>query len=117
MLREQQEISDAYTKEVESQLTWWELISGRSNDRSSTLRRFLLGLGAQIIVQLSGINATSYYLPTVLQSSVNLSEVMSRLLTAVNGIPYTVASFVGMMLIDRWGRRGAMLIGRSNEDI
>lgn len=117
VLREQQEISDAYAKEIESQLTWWELISGRSNDQSSTLRRFLLGLGAQIIVQLSGINATSYYLPTVLQSPVNLTEVMSRLLTAVNGIPYTIARFVGMMLIDRWGRRGAMLIGKSSEFI
>lgn len=45
--------------------------------------------------------------------TLNLTEVMSRLLTAVNGIPYTIASFVGMMLIDRWRRRGAMLIGMS----
>lgn len=68
VLRDQQQISDAYAKEVESQLTWWELLSGRSNAQSSTLRHFLLGLGAQIVVQLSGINTTSYYLPTVLQS-------------------------------------------------
>lgn len=35
----------------------------------------------------------------------------ARLLTAINGIPYTFFSFAGMMMIDRWGRRGAMLFG------
>lgn len=111
VVAEHRSIVLAYQEEKAAQVTWRELFSNRSSGGLSTLRRFMLGLGSQIIVQLSGINATSYYLPTVLQSSVNLSDKLSRLLTAANGIPYTIASFVGMLLIDKWGRRGAMLIG------
>ncbi|KAJ3529527.1 hypothetical protein NM208_g9719 [Fusarium decemcellulare] len=69
---------------------------------SEALRRFVLGLGTQLIVQLSGINATSYYLPTVLIESVGLEEKLARLLTAVNPVHYIFFSYLGMMLIDKW---------------
>ncbi|XHG06838.1 hypothetical protein AWENTII_010015 [Aspergillus wentii] len=111
---EKNEILIAYRAEKDNAVSWWDLLRNRTNDgKSGTLRRFVLGLGTQVIVQLSGINATSYYLPTVLTASVGLPEKRARLLTAVNGIPYTIFSFLGMMMIDRWGRRGAMLFGSS----
>ncbi|KAL4925865.1 uncharacterized protein BDV17DRAFT_294130 [Aspergillus undulatus] len=80
---------------------------------AGALRRFLSSQGTQIIVRLSGVNATSYYLLTVLTSSVGLGEKLSRLLTACNSVHYISFSYLDMMLIDKWGRRGAMLIGSS----
>ncbi|CAG7934091.1 unnamed protein product [Penicillium olsonii] len=112
VIAERNEILHAYKAETENHVPWSKLLRGQAQG-PGTLRRFVLGLGTQVIVQLSGINATSYYLPTVLTSSVGFKEKMARLLTAVNSIHYIFFSYLGMMLIDKWGRRGAMLIGSS----
>lgn len=112
VIAERNEILRAYRSETENKVSWGMLLRGQAKG-PGTLRRFLLGLGTQIIVQLSGVNATSYYLPTVLSQSVGLGEKLSRLLTAVNSVHYIFFSYLGMMLIDKWGRRGAMLIGSS----
>ncbi|KAL3439989.1 hypothetical protein BJX65DRAFT_300766 [Aspergillus insuetus] len=112
VIAERNEILQAYKAEMENNVSWGMLLRGHAKG-PGTLRRFLLGLGTQIIVQLSGVNATSYYLPTVLSQSVGLGEKLSRLLTAVNSVHYIFFSYLGMMLIDKWGRRGAMLIGTS----
>ncbi|WKT49572.1 Sugar/inositol transporter [Fusarium oxysporum f. sp. vasinfectum] len=112
VLAERNEIVRAYKLETENTMTWSQLIRGGSDKGGSrALRRFVLGLGTQLIVQLSGINATSYYLPTVLIESVGLEEKLARLLTAVNSVHYIFFSYLGMMLIDKWGRRGAMIYG------
>ncbi|KAH7215292.1 general substrate transporter, partial [Fusarium oxysporum] len=114
VLAERNEIVRAYKLETENAMTWSQLIRGGSDKGGSrALRRFVLGLGTQLIVQLSGINATSYYLPTVLIESVGLEEKLARLLTAVNSVHYIFFSYLGMMLIDKWGRRGAMIYGTS----
>lgn len=110
VIAERNEILFAFLAEKENNVSWRMLLKGQANG-PGTLRRFLLGLGTQVIVQLSGINATSYYLPTVLTSSVGLKEKLARLLTACNSIHYIFFSYLGMMLIDKWGRRGAMLVG------
>ncbi|KAJ5280289.1 hypothetical protein N7478_005661 [Penicillium angulare] len=112
VIAERNEILHAYQADMENKVSWKMLLKGQANG-PGTLRRFFLGLGTQIIVQLSGINATSYYLPTVLVNSVGLKEKLARLLTAVNSIHYIFFSYLGMMLIDKWGRRGAMLVGSS----
>ncbi|OJJ42115.1 hypothetical protein ASPZODRAFT_20761 [Penicilliopsis zonata CBS 506.65] len=112
VVAERNEILHAYRAERDNAVSWGDLLRNRTRDNGQgTLRRFVLGLGTQIIVQLSGVNATSYYLPTVLTASVGLPDRLARLLTAANGIHYTFFSFLGMMLIDKWGRRGAMLFG------
>ncbi|KAF4906631.1 Sugar transporter STL1 [Colletotrichum viniferum] len=114
VLAERNEIVRAYKQETENAMTWSQLFRGASEKGGSgALRLFLLGLGTQLIVQLSGINATSYYLPTVLIESVGLEEKLARLLTAANSVHYIFFSYLGMMLIDRWGRRGAMIYGTS----
>ncbi|KAJ5618227.1 hypothetical protein N7528_006870 [Penicillium herquei] len=115
VIAERNEILHTYRAERENNLSWGMLLRGQANG-PGTLRRFLLGLGTQVIVQLSGVNATSYYLPTVLVSSVGLKEKLARLLTAANSVQYVFFSYLGMMLIDTWGRRGAMLCGMVSFD-
>ncbi len=112
VIAEKNEILRLYQAEKKFGVGWWDLLRGRTGQSGpGTLRRFLLGVGTQLIVQFSGINATSYYLPIVLTTSLGFENKKARLLTAVNGIQYTFFSFVGMMMIDTWGRRGAMVLG------
>ncbi|CEI40025.1 unnamed protein product [Fusarium venenatum] len=60
--------------------------------------------------QFSGINIMSYYMPTILINSVGLTERMTRLLSACNAVSYLVFSSAAILLVERWGRRGLMLL-------
>ena len=80
-------------------------------DQEQTLRRLLLACGTQLMQQFSGVNALGYYLPTLLQQSVGLSEETARLLTGVNGTIYLFAACCCLLIIDRFGRRKMMLYG------
>ena len=55
--------------------------------------------------------AKTYYLPTVLQKSVGLSDTLSRLLTAVNSVQYLLFSLIGIFYVEQWGRRKLMMYG------
>jgi MFS family permease len=65
--------------------------------------------------QLVGINVTSYYLPLVLQNSVGLSNNLARLLAACNSVSYLAFSFIGLLLIERAGRRHLMMWGAAGQ--
>jgi hypothetical protein len=52
----------------------------------------------------------SYYLPLVLINSVGLSNSMSRLLSACNATSYFVFACVAVIMVERFGRRGLMLM-------
>jgi MFS family permease len=90
-----------------------DIIRGRAREKSgtNTIRGLVLGMGAQAFQQFTGINVTSYYLPTVLTSSVGLSESLARLLTACNSVQYLCFSLIGIPNVERWGRRRLMMFG------
>ena len=73
--------------------------------------RLILGVGTQIMQQLTGVNIICYYLPYVLTESVGLDGSKARLLAAVNATTYFCSTFVGLALIERWGRRRLMIYG------
>ncbi|EYE93350.1 sugar porter family MFS transporter [Aspergillus ruber CBS 135680] len=106
------EIVDAVEYERQNSISWLNLLRGKTGDQGGTcaIRRLLLGAGAQAMQQLSGINVTSYYLPTVLMESVGMSEKMSRLLAACNSVSYLLAGLVAIPHIERWGRRRLFMI-------
>ncbi|EXK44431.1 hypothetical protein FOXG_18729 [Fusarium oxysporum f. sp. lycopersici 4287] len=81
----------------------------------ATLRRLLLGANTQLMQQFGGINIMSYYMPTVLINSVGLSESMARLLSACNAVSYLIFSSIAILLVERWGRRGLMLLSTSGQ--
>ncbi|CRG86234.1 Sugar transporter STL1 [Talaromyces islandicus] len=78
-------------------------------------RRFILGAGTQFMQQFQGINIMSYYLPTVLINSVGLSDPMSRLLTACNATSYLIISSSAILLVERLGPGGLILISTAGE--
>ncbi|RAL65904.1 hypothetical protein DID88_005566 [Monilinia fructigena] len=96
-------------------VSWFDLLRGRTGESgTSTIRRIVLGCGTQIMQQLSGINVTSYYLPTVL-ISVGLSNSLARLLAACNSVSYLIASSLAIPNIERWGRRNLMIYAAAGQ--
>lgn len=71
--------------------------------------------GAQAMQQLSGINVTSYYLPTVLIKSVGFSNKMARLLAACNSVSYLIFSTIGIPNVERWGRRKMIMYAAAGQ--
>lgn len=59
----------------------------------------------------------SYYLPTVLTVAVGLSNELARLLTAVNSVTYLILACISVTLVERWGRRGLMLISTAGQGL
>jgi sugar porter (SP) family MFS transporter len=111
---EKDEILEAVRIERETSPSWSDILHGRTGN-TGMMRRLLLGAGTQWMQQLVGINVTSYYLPLVLQNSVGLSNNLARLLSACNSVSYLVFAFLGLVLIERAGRRKLMMWGAAGQ--
>lgn len=111
IVQQTKEIQFAVDFERENSPTWGQLLTGKASKQggTSTVRRLLLGMGTQAMQQLGGVNVTSYYLPTVLISSVGFTNKMARLLAACNSVSYLAFSFIGIPNVEKWGRRKMMI--------
>ncbi|KAF4976986.1 hypothetical protein FZEAL_6424 [Fusarium zealandicum] len=85
------------------------------NGDQKFLYRTLLGIGAQAMQQLSGINLITYYAPVIFQESVGMSRNLSLLLAGFNGIAYFFSSLIPIWIIDRLGRRKLMLFAAAGQ--
>ena len=127
-----QEIEYAVGYERDHGVSWWDLIRGKTGNGTATVRRLVLGAGTQAIQQLvcvdscilyspadiitqSGINVTSYYLPTVLIQSVGLTNELARLLAACNSVSYLLFSLIAIPNIERWGRRRLLIYAAAGQ--
>ncbi|KAK2071547.1 hypothetical protein P8C59_005961 [Phyllachora maydis] len=79
-------------------------------DENRNLHRTILAYVNQMFQQISGINLITYY-AAVIYSGLGMSDFMSRLLAALNGTEYFLASWPAVWLVERVGRRGLMLFG------
>ncbi|KAL2833272.1 general substrate transporter [Aspergillus cavernicola] len=104
------EIKYSIQYERDNAMRWRDLVRRNKTDSTKTLRRLILGASTQAIQQFQGINIMSYYLPLVLINSVGFSNSMSRLLTACNATSYFIFSCAAVTMIERFGRRGLMLL-------
>ena len=69
------------------------------------LRRiFAIGVGLAVIQQITGVNTIIYFAPTLLHQS-GLGEVASIVATIAVGVISVLAALVGLVLMDRAGRR------------
>ncbi|KAF2254942.1 general substrate transporter [Trematosphaeria pertusa] len=117
VITESKDIQWAVQYERENAVRWRDLLRGRTGGQGGThtIRRLLLGMGSQAMQQLSGINVTSYYLPTVLIESVGLSNNLARLLAACNSVSYLLFSLIGIPNVERWGRRKMMMYAAAGQ--
>ncbi|KAH8703133.1 general substrate transporter [Talaromyces proteolyticus] len=112
------EIEYSIQYEIANAVRWRDIIFGKKNaNDTKTLRRLLLGAGTQFMQQFEGINIMSYYLPTVLINSVGLSNEKARLITGINATTYLVISCVSVLLVERMGRRGLMLLSTAGQGL
>ena len=65
--------------------------------------------------QISGINIITYYAATIFENSIGLSPFLSRLLAALNGTEYFMASWIAIFTIEKIGRRKLMLFGAAGQ--
>ncbi|KAH6662791.1 general substrate transporter [Halenospora varia] len=116
ILTQHKEIVFTVQYEREHAPKWSELLRGKTEEgETKTIRRLLLGAGTQFMQQFSGINVTSYYLPTVLIESVGLSNKMARLLAACNSVSYLLFSLIGVPNVERWGRRKMLMFAAAGQ--
>ncbi|ORY71108.1 general substrate transporter [Pseudomassariella vexata] len=79
-------------------------------DKDRNLHRTLLAYINQMFQQISGINLITYY-AAVIYKGLGMTDFMSRLLAALNGTEYFIASWPAVFLVERVGRRKLMLFG------
>lgn len=89
-------------------LKFRELLTGGP---SQNLRWCLLGIAAQFFQQICGIDLITSYATFVFENSLGFGPQLSRLLAALNGTEYFLASLVALPLIERVGRRKLMIFG------
>lgn len=114
VIAQRNEIEFTIQYERENAVRWRDILKKNQND-TKTLRRLLLGAGSQFMQQMGGINIMSYYLPTVLETAVGMEESMARLLTACNAISYMIFSGLAVLLVERMGRRGLMILSTAGQ--
>jgi SP family arabinose:H+ symporter-like MFS transporter len=82
----------------------------RINGRFRYGKPILLAFSIALFNQLSGINAILYYLPDIFASA-GFSQVSGNMQAVAIGTMNLLATFLGMALIDRVGRKTLLLIG------
>ncbi|KAI2470834.1 general substrate transporter [Annulohypoxylon bovei var. microspora] len=85
-------------------------------DKDRNLHRTILAVVNQMYQQVSGINLITYFAP-VIYSGLGMSDFMARLLAAINGTEYFIASWPAVFLVERVGRRKLMLFGAAGQSI
>lgn len=117
IITQSNDIQWAVQYEKDNAVRWRDLLRGKTGSQAGThtIRRLILGMGSQAMQQLSGINVTSYYLPTVLIVSVGLSNNLARLLAACNSVSYLLFSLFGIPNVERWGRRKMMMYAAAGQ--
>ncbi|POR35785.1 Sugar transporter STL1 [Tolypocladium paradoxum] len=81
-----------------------------ARDKNRTLHRTSIAYVNQMFQQISGINLITYYAAKI-YSDLGMSPFLSRLLAALNGTEYFLASWPAVFLVERVGRRKLMLFG------
>lgn len=80
-------------------------------DENRHFHRVCLAYVNQMFQQISGINLITYYIPYILETNMKTKGVIARLIAALNGTEYFLASLVPIFIIEKIGRRPLMLFG------
>jgi MFS family permease len=81
-----------------------------TNGKERLFHRTCLAAAGQLFQQLCGINTIAFYVSTIFQQDLGLSAIVSRVLGAAVFTWQTLASPIGVLTVDRVGRRKLMLV-------
>ncbi|KAL1963340.1 hypothetical protein VTN77DRAFT_8461 [Rasamsonia byssochlamydoides] len=82
-----------------------------TNGEQRVFYRTMLGVGAMIMQQLTGINLITYYAPYIFIKSVGFSQRLSSLMSGFLSLFYYLSTLIPIFIIDRTGRRPLLLTG------
>ncbi len=102
---ELQEIRKNVEREKSETHGWRKLFS------RGTRPALYVGLGLAIFQQITGINTVIYYAPTIFQFAGFKSASVAILATAGVGVINVIFTIVGILLVDRVGRRPLLMVG------
>ncbi len=85
----------------------FELLTGNSNFR----RVIALGVGLQIIQQLTGINVIMYYAPQIFKMAGFADTNQQMWGTVIVGVTNVLATFIAIAFVDKLGRKPIMYAG------
>ena len=85
----------------------WQLFARNGNFR----RAIALGVGLQVIQQLTGINVIMYYAPRIFELAGFGDKTEQMWGTVVVGITNVLATFIAIAFVDRLGRKPIMYVG------
>jgi len=85
----------------------WHLFRENPNFR----RAVFLGVGLQVIQQLTGINVIMYYAPRILDAAGFNTTVEQMWGTVIIGVTNVLATFIAIAFVDRIGRKPIMYAG------
>ena len=74
-------------------------------------RRLILGIGIQILQQLTGINSIMYYAPEIFKQAGLSGQNAALLATGINGCVNVLATIPAILFLDKWGRRPVLIVG------
>ncbi|KAJ2359026.1 hypothetical protein IWW50_000268 [Coemansia erecta] len=106
VLTELDEIKEAVRVDRETQVrSYKELL------KYPIRRRVILGVVIQALQQLTGINTTMYFAPTIFKQSGFNGDNAPLLAQGLNGVINMLATIPAILYVDRWGRRMTLMAG------
>ncbi|KAK5127315.1 hypothetical protein LTR08_004354 [Meristemomyces frigidus] len=81
-----------------------------TNGELRLFNRVCLACAGQMFQQMSGINALAFYVTTIFQQYLGLSGTQARILGASVFTFQTICSPIGVLTVDRFGRRKLMMV-------
>ncbi|WP_455924203.1 sugar porter family MFS transporter [Pseudomonas putida] len=82
----------------------------RDLSQKGARRIFFIGIGIAVTSQFTGVNSIMYF-GTQILTEAGLAQSSALIANVVNGVISIAATFVGIYLLDRVGRRPMMLLG------
>jgi MFS family permease len=77
--------------------------------KNKHLRRTLMAICLNVGSQMTGINIVTFYSESIFQQQLGYSDITSRIFSGSLQIWQTIAAFISIFLIDRFGRRKLMI--------
>ena len=111
MLHEKAETAEEELAEIKETLkvkqAGWKLFKANKNVR----RAVFLGVLLQAMQQFTGFNVIMYYSPKILGLAGFSSTEDQMIGTVINGLVFTLATFIAIGMVDKSGRKPALKIG------
>lgn len=98
---------DEIRESLKIQQSGWQLFKHNGNFR----RAVFLGILLQVMQQFTGMNVIMYYAPKIFEIAGFVNTTQQMWGTVIVGLVNVLATFIAIVLVDRWGRKPTLVLG------